>query len=182
MIRYHIVDRDTTNARGGGAVVASAHNDMLMGRAQALIGDDVICNECGEIGKISPHGPRLRETVNGREVALNGDLCLCNCSPTPQLINSQTMSKQIIDVDEVVAPGYVPSADSDVPQEKSDQQFDRHFRFIDETGTPVNGIRVYLIDFSGKASCVVTDDDGRTPIVAGNVGQQIGVRLQGEKQ
>lgn len=56
-------------------------------------------------------------------------------------------------------------------------RFDRHFRFVDENGVPIVGIRVHLTAADGGTNPVTTDGDGRTPVMAGSEGQRIGVSL-----
>jgi len=59
----------------------------------------VYCPACASDGVIEPHGARLSERFNGREVALSDDLCRCQCNPAPHLIAKQDFSKQIVDVE-----------------------------------------------------------------------------------
>ncbi len=41
------------------------------------------------IGRIGPDGTRPANDLVGRQRALEGDFCLCACSPKPTLIASQ---------------------------------------------------------------------------------------------
>jgi uncharacterized protein (DUF2345 family) len=61
---------------------------------------------------------------------------------------------------------------------RDDAGFDRHFRFVDDRGQPVTGIRVHLTGADGTVAPVITDADGRTPIVSGSEGQEITVQLR----
>ena len=155
MRRYNILNGDTTNARGGGTVIGSATYFINYGRALALIGDDVICRECGKVGKIYPNGPRLRESVHGRDVALNGDLCLCDCEPPPQLIHSRTDMYQEIDTDEVIRQGFgswvgvTPS-------------YDDQFQVVDQLGRPVRNKAYRIVSSSGVVTKGITDAQGKT--------------------
>jgi hypothetical protein len=63
----------------------------------ALEGDEVSCLACNSRGIIKLGGPRLNERFNNRQVALSDDLCICQCSPPPKLVNSQTQKYQFID-------------------------------------------------------------------------------------
>jgi uncharacterized Zn-binding protein involved in type VI secretion len=146
MIRYNILHGDTTTARGGGIVIGSATNCANNGRLLALIGDDVVCRECGKVGKICPNGPRLRESWHGRQVALDGDLCLCDCKPPPQLINSCTNMRQIIEKDEVIRQGYgswVGVSPATQVTDGSEEIIGQEFVFLQNGITPVEG---YLYD------------------------------------
>jgi uncharacterized Zn-binding protein involved in type VI secretion len=90
-IRHDIRDGDTTTAKG--RVIASVHHDMIDGRATAYEGDPVWCPACGTTGKIVCMGERLPERgPDGRQAALSGDGCLCQCRPSPLLLPSQYRS------------------------------------------------------------------------------------------
>lgn len=161
MRRYNILDGDTTTARGGGAVRSSTTHSTNNGRALALIGDDVICRECGTVGKICPNGPRLRESVHGRDVALDGDLCLCDCRPSPRLINSRTDMYQTIETDEVIRQGYgswVGAA----------SLYDDQFQVLDQLGRPVCNKAYRIVSSSGSVTTGVTDAQGKTSRVVTN--------------
>ena len=41
-------------------------------------------------------GPRIPETWNGKNVALENDLCICRCASAPKLMPSQTLRSQVI--------------------------------------------------------------------------------------
>lgn len=47
------------------------------------------CPACGTDGVIVCVGPHLSEHWGGKEAALEGDLCLCECKPSPKLIANQ---------------------------------------------------------------------------------------------
>ncbi|GAB3440875.1 PAAR domain-containing protein [Massilia solisilvae] len=95
MERYHITLGASTTA--GGKVTSAASDRTLNGARVAYAGDSVSCPKCNAEGVIEPDGPRISETLNGRQVALSDDICRCKCNPPPRLIANQTMLKQIID-------------------------------------------------------------------------------------
>lgn len=95
MQRYYITLGAPTSANG--KVTSANHLDTIDDVPVALEGDTCWCPACNSEGVIGLNGPRLGETFDGREVALNDDLCLCKCTPPPRLLASQTLAYQIID-------------------------------------------------------------------------------------
>lgn len=96
MERFHIRLGDRTTADG--TVRSDSELSCIIDQPQACEGDQVYCPACKTLGVIVCTGPRLDDTINGAQTALDGDLCRCKCSPAPRLIASQTISSQIIDV------------------------------------------------------------------------------------
>ncbi|QGZ30998.1 PAAR domain-containing protein [Stutzerimonas stutzeri] len=94
MRRYHITVGSPTTA--GGSVVTGWERSTLNGKHLAREGDTVACPACGATGTIACTGPRLQETFEGRLAALEGDLCLCKCSPPPRLVANQTLRYQTL--------------------------------------------------------------------------------------
>jgi uncharacterized Zn-binding protein involved in type VI secretion len=96
MERFHITVGDRTTA--GGIVRSGSDLSSIIDQAQACEGDQVYCPACKTVGVIVCEGPRLVDTINGVNTALDGDICRCKCDPPPRLIAHQTISSQIIDV------------------------------------------------------------------------------------
>lgn len=69
----------------------------------AAEGDSVACPACNSIGVIALTGPHHTEILNGRNAALEGDLCLCKCSPPPHLIANQSLRSQSFSDSEAAA-------------------------------------------------------------------------------
>nr|WP_150700318.1 PAAR domain-containing protein [Pandoraea terrae] len=91
MRRPYIRNGDKTDVDG--VVETPLRNDLLDGRVAAYENDPVWCPQCKTYGRIGCTGPRSSNMgADGREAALAGDLCLCNCHPYPVLIASQTDS------------------------------------------------------------------------------------------
>jgi uncharacterized Zn-binding protein involved in type VI secretion len=91
MRRYDIFEGDTTT--NGGTVQRGNPHDTLNGRAQAYERHPVWCPACKTMGKIGCIGARLSmKGPDGRDAALSDDVCLCQCSPSPRLVPSQTTS------------------------------------------------------------------------------------------
>jgi len=161
MRRYFIIEGDKTTS--GGTVLEGASCATISGKAQTCHGARVYCPACKSEGRIVGTGPTRPHTLNGKQAALENDLCICKCEPPPRLISSQRIAWMSFDGGE---------------DDNGVGAYDRHFRFVDEDGKPVSGIRVHLTDMDGKTSPVITDSDGRTPIKSGTVGQWIGVSLR----
>jgi len=95
--RFHITLGATTTA--GGKVITASAPCTINGERLALENDKVWCQQCNSEGVIKLDGPRISERWNGKQAALNDDLCICKCSPPPRLVNSQTHKSQVIDAE-----------------------------------------------------------------------------------
>lgn len=97
MRRYHITVGAKTTANG--SVKTGWTRGRINGQAFAREGDEVLCPVCKSIGLIVCDGLRLVEMLDGRQAALDGDLCRCQCDPLPRLIANQTIRSQVIGED-----------------------------------------------------------------------------------
>ena len=95
--RYFITLGAPTTA--GGKVTSAHHLNTIEGVPIALEGDTCWCPACLSEGVIRPDGARLSDTLDGRELALSDDLCICRCSPPPRLLAAQRLMVQSIDAD-----------------------------------------------------------------------------------
>ena len=95
--RYFITLGAPTTA--GGKVTSSSRFETINGAPLAVDGDTCWCPKCLSEGVIRPDGPRLPETIDGRQAALHDDLCICKCKPPPRLVAAQTFMGQSIDSD-----------------------------------------------------------------------------------
>lgn len=147
MKRCYIRVGDPTTA--GGTVITGSPHDFLFGPAQSLDGDLINCPACGQQGTIHCIGPHQNETSYGRHVALEGDLCICGCSPPPTLIPTQFTHGHIVE-------GF-PSAIR-VPN-----NFDEYFIVHDQgTGKPISANFWYQIKMDDDEFSGETDDQGVT--------------------
>lgn len=96
MQRYHITVGAKTTANG--TVRGGCAGCTIDGMPQSIEGDEVYCPACDTTGVIICDGPRLVEVINGRNAALDDDICSCKCDPPPRLIANQARSSQIIKV------------------------------------------------------------------------------------
>jgi uncharacterized Zn-binding protein involved in type VI secretion len=81
----------------GGTITDGDFGFVIDDRATAVIGGEVQCPACSSVGVIVAFGPRHYDYINGRMQALDGDLCACNCSPSPVLQASQWFSSHSFD-------------------------------------------------------------------------------------
>lgn len=95
MKRYNITTGATTTA--GGKVISGLEGTSFNGEMIAREGDLVACPACGTEGVIALIGPHLHEDWGGRQAALEGDLCLCKCDPSPKLIANQHSKSQVFE-------------------------------------------------------------------------------------
>lgn len=93
--RYHVTLGAKTTA--GGRVVSASSARSIEGVKVAVEDDKITCPKCKSMGVIKPDGPRLRETCDGKQVALQDDLCVCKCARPPRLITTQALVRQQVD-------------------------------------------------------------------------------------
>ncbi|OPB30617.1 S-type pyocin domain-containing protein [Pseudomonas fluorescens] len=92
MKRYNITTGSTTTV--GGKVTSGCEGTSFNGEMISREGDRVACPACGTEGFIELTGPHLHEEWNGKQAALEGDLCICKCDPPPELIANQSSKSQ----------------------------------------------------------------------------------------
>ena len=92
MKRYNITTGSTTTV--GGKVTSGCEGTSFNGEMSSREGDRVACPACGTEGFIALTGPHLHEEWNGKQAALEGDLCICKCDPPPELIANQSSKSQ----------------------------------------------------------------------------------------
>ena len=158
--RYLILLGAQTTA--GGTVKTATSFMAHEGRPFALEGDAIDCPACGRQGTIGCVAPRLDVRYNGRQYALEHDLCLCGCSPPPRLVANQQHHCQVLDdggagaggsaLDAVLAHMAASAAKPDAAPlqlvRASDEQPFRN--------------RHYVLELPDRKIEGVTDADGRT--------------------
>jgi uncharacterized Zn-binding protein involved in type VI secretion len=163
--RYTITEGATTTA--GGKVISASSHGSVNGARIALENDPVHCPACNSTGHIVCVGPRLSERWNGVQVALENDLCACQCYPHPRLVPSQTMRCQVVSENAAGADtGALNGATSErsVAAASAGQQetYDQYFRVKDEAGQPLVDFP-YLIELSsGRRIEGRTNQEGKT--------------------
>ena len=162
MRRYTITLGAPTSS--GGRVVSASSEGKIDGVAIALEGDLVSCPVCKTAGKIQCVGPRIPESWNGKNVALENDLCICRCALAPKLIPSQMLRSQVIkDTGRALSN---PASDAPV-RGPTGQTYTEHFKLVDDHdgGALVN--REYaVVRASGKLEFGTTDECGHTHLLS----------------
>jgi uncharacterized Zn-binding protein involved in type VI secretion len=161
--RYLILLGARTTA--GGTVKTATSFMSFNGVKYAVDGDLVDCPACGKQGVIKCVPPRLSMTYNGKQYALEHDLCMCGCSPPPQLIANQNHQYQTLrdaggmdDSTEAVASRTPASAarEDAVPLQLIRTSNDAPFRN-----------RHYILELPGRKIEGMTDAEGFTkPLTA----------------
>lgn len=145
----------------GGKVISASSNGSINGVTIALEGDVIFCPACKSEGTIKCIGARIPETWNGKNVALESDLCLCSCPSPPHLVPSQSVRYQTISD---TAADSAPAAGTTAG---TDMMFDDRYVLIDEdTGESLRNTEYALKRPSGKIEFGTTNADGQTHIIA----------------
>lgn len=116
----------------------------------ALIGGAVFCNACKSTGTIiKSGGPRRLQFMT--EIALDGDLCLCKCSPPPP-IKATIALNEWYDDDHFGGDG------------EPSEWYDEQIRAIDQkTGRVLDGVAYLIKTSTGKIYKGYTDEFGLCP-------------------
>jgi uncharacterized Zn-binding protein involved in type VI secretion len=162
MRRYFVTLGALTSA--GGRVISASSEGQIEGVAIALEGDLVACPVCNTTGKIRCVGPRIPETWNGRNVALENDLCICRCESPPRLLTSQVLRSQVIKDSGRALSNPMPVH---TVRGSAEHVFTEQFQLVDEdSGLPVGGRQYALVRGSGKLEFGTCDAQGLTHVLS----------------
>ena len=145
MRRYTITLGASTTA--GGKVISASANGSINGQQIALEGDRIFCPSCKSEGKIICVAPRIPERWNGRQVALDNDLCACGCAIPPKLIARQNVRYQTLSQNEV--PGIVKSSIAQPQGGNKEEVIEQYFSLRNASGHPAEGFR-YDLYYEGR--------------------------------
>lgn len=159
MKRYTITLGASTSA--GGKVTSASSHGSINGNTIALEGDAISCPACKSQGKIQCVGPRIPETWNGKNVALENDLCICGCSNPPLLIPNQSLRYQTVsDIESNVSETTKTSV-------STSKLFNDKYVLIDEDTNEPLGLTEYAIRrANGQIEFGTTDEKGHTHLLA----------------
>lgn len=162
MRRYTITLGAPTTA--GGKVISASSDGSIAGMPIALEGDLVTCPVCKTAGKIQCVGPRIPETWNGKNVALENDLCICRCPNAPKLLPSQNLRCQVIkDSGRALSQPVAASVARGAPT----HVFTDRFVLVDEhRGTPMARCEYAVVRASGKLEFGTSDALGHTHLLS----------------
>ena len=162
MRRYTITLGSPTSS--GGKVISASSDGKIDGVPIALEGDLVACPACKTAGKIMCVGPRIPETWNGKNVALENDLCICRCASAPKLMPSQTLRSQVIkDTGRALSnPGHVGAV-----RGASGVVFTDRFVLVDDDNGAALPNREYaVVRASGKLEFGTSNAAGETHLLS----------------
>lgn len=174
MKRYLLKKGDKSS--NGGVVTEGVESCTHHGTPLTYIGAQVYCHGCKTVGYIAPKGPRWPDLMHGKQQALDGDICVCKCQPSPVMIASQHDSFHSFESHELGNMGYTETGASMTQQYRG--SYDERVRVIDAHGRPIPSIpyhiraaggAVYkgLTDLSGYCPRVYTDNVSRLDIAIG---------------
>lgn len=142
----------------GGVVLEGIDSCRHHGTPMTFIGAKIWCPACNSEGVIGWKGPHQKATLMGKQQALEGDLCLCRCDPSPVLLASQNSAWHVFEAHELgentaarkSMTGTYPS------------RYDEQYRLLDDAGRPRAGVRYRVFVGSAIVASGVTDSTGRT--------------------
>lgn len=160
--RYNCCLGASTTA--GGVIVAASGQGRIEGRELAVEGDPIHCPACNRLGRILCVPPRTSEIWHGKQAALEGDLCICQCEPPPKLIANQQLKSNSTSEDEL--PPLVPSPLSAMIAGIEKSLFNERFQLHDDSGAAAVGANYMIERASGEIEKGVTDAKGFTHILS----------------
>lgn len=173
MKRYIL--RKGDKSTNGGVVLEGVDNCTDHGIPITFIGAKVWCNGCKSEGFIGSRGPHRDETMDGKQQALDGDICVCKCHPSPIVLASQDHNSHSWETGELAALGYDPCGR---PLEKQPAgNYDERVRVIDANGRPLSGTPYHIRTASGSVYKGLTDSSGYCPRVHTNDAARLDIAI-----
>lgn len=159
-MRRLILKGDKTTV--GGTVLEGVQSGVHEGKAISFHGAQIHCPVCKSTGMIVGDGPSMPMTFNGKQVALERDICSCQCDPSPRLIASQSATTLGV----ASSPDLTNSSESVVGAPvQSIGPYNEQIRINDESGAPMRNIPYFIEDQEGRTYQGVTDGAGLCPRV-----------------
>lgn len=163
-MKRHIITLGASTSVGG-KIISASSSGSINGITIALEGDAIFCPACRSQGKILCRGPRIPETWNGKNVALEDDLCVCGCSTPPRLLPSQFVRYQF--TSETESNALQPNKNAANASAAANTLFDDRYLLLDEeTGQILANTEYALKRADGQIEFGVTDESGHTHLVA----------------
>lgn len=134
----------------GGAILPNNATFSIgdAGHKVALIGGQVKCDACGSIGTIIKTGGPRRPNFMG-QIALDGDACLCKCSPPP-LIKAVVTNSTWYDDGDFGHTGENPT------------EYSEQFHLHDDDGVILKNTYYTILRESGEVVHGQTNSEGLT--------------------
>lgn len=162
MRRHYVKQWDLTTARG---VILEGMSLMKhQGTAIAFLGARVRCPACKSEGYIAPDGPRRPDNIGGQHAALEGDLCICKCSPPPRMIASQKTAYQTLSTEDSAAMRLAPDQPA-TSSEPEPEQFDDRYVLRGTSGRPLTNVAYAIEHADGTIERGTTDAAGQTHLL-----------------
>ena len=162
----------------GGVVIEGVESCTHRGRPLTFIGAKVLCPVCNSTGVIGWSGPHRTSTMKGKQQALDGDICICKCAPSPVMVASQDTAWHDFAPHEMEGAAYGTANEpltSSIPVAYDDQ-----FTLRDDTGSPLPNVRYRIVTDSGEVFHGTTNAAGKTQRVSTQGSSRL--KLQLEKQ
>lgn len=159
MRRFYLRLEDKSST--GGVVIEGISSCTHQGKALTYIGAKVACSACGAAGTISPMGPRWPDDMMGKQIALEGDICLCKCHPLPIMYASQNSMYQSFEAEELAEKGF--SSDGRLVETEPLGSYDERVRVVDSAGHPLCGVPFYIKTKQGVVHKGLTNVGGYCP-------------------
>jgi uncharacterized Zn-binding protein involved in type VI secretion len=176
--RYFIRDGDATTA--GGVVKASGTHMPIDGLSVALEGDSINCPACNSVGIIQCVPPIRKVTGHaGKQLSVDGDLCICACPRPPRLIASQKQHNVRFSTPDIAkAPDAVPWF-VHAGHKPSDIGFhhDEQFQLLDAQNRPLVNTPYVATLASGRVLSGRTNAQGLTERIYSNTFERIDLHI-----
>ncbi len=162
MRRYTItLGAPTSN---GGRVISASAEVKIDGMPIVLEGDLVACPVCKTAGKILCVGPRIPETLNGKNVALENDLCVCRCPVAPKLMPIQNLRSQVL---KDTGRALSNPAPAQAARGVSGQVYTDRFVLVDDhDGAPLPAREYAVVRANGKLEFGTSNAAGETHLLS----------------
>lgn len=156
---------DKTTA--GGTVLEGVQTGFHENKLVSFHGAQVHCPACKSNGIIIGDGPTMPMTFNGKQVALENDICSCQCDPSPRLIASQSTMTLGVDGNAGTNGGNAAAGSQSDSRARvpSSGPYNEQVRIIDDNGAPMLNVPYFIEDEDGRTYQGVTDETGTCPRV-----------------
>ena len=177
MRRSYLKIGDKSSA--GGTVTEGIPHTTHYGTELTFIGAQVVCPACKSVGHIVAKGPRWPGTMMGKEPALEGDICVCKCSPPPVMLPSQSDMYESFESHQLASMGYGPTGNY-----LADEPASEHWiRFALKDAGSCEGLRCRAHFADGSVEDGVFDNESQVHFDRPNASacQKVEVLLDGEQ-
>lgn len=162
----------------GGVVTQGIDDCTHDGVPITYIGAKVWCDGCMSEGYIAASGPHQTATMMGKHEALDGDICICECVPSPVMLASQDNAWHSFEPEELLAVGFGEFSGAQTLEYRG--AYDERVRVLDGEGKAMPGVPYHITSASGSVYKGLTDASGYSPRVysdsASSLDIAIGIR------